>query len=93
VVRLRASDARRRRTGRAGLDPDGTISVTAPIPGRVVKVLAPRGTVVERGDGIIVLEAMKMENELKAPRGGTVIDVVVEEGEGVEGGTVLATIE
>jgi biotin carboxyl carrier protein len=49
--------------------------------------------VVERGDGIIVLEAMKMENELKAPRGGTVIDVVVEEGEGVEGGTVLATIE
>ncbi len=93
VVRARASDARRRRIAPTGTEPDGTVSVTAPMPGRVLKVLAPRGTAVRRGDGIIVLDAMKMENELKAPRDGTVVDVVVEEGAGVERGAVLAIIE
>ncbi len=93
VVRARASDARRHRVEAAGADTGGAVVITAPIPGRVVKVLAPAGTVVQRGDGIIVLEAMKMENELKAKRGGTVVEVLVEEGDGVEGGTALATIQ
>ncbi len=93
VVRARAADARRHRVAAVNTDGDGKVAITAPIPGRVAKVLAPAGTVVEPGDGIIVLEAMKMENELKAPRGGTVVEVLVEEGAGVEGGTTLATIE
>ncbi len=60
---------------------------------RVARILAPAGTDVRQGDGVIVLEAMKMENELRAPRDGTVTSVDVEEGEGVERGTLLATIE
>ena len=93
VIRARASDARKRRVAREADGPDGPVQIAAPMPGRVVKILAPAGTAVTRGDGIIVLEAMKMENELKAPRDGTVASVLVEEGQGVEGGALLATIE
>ncbi|NKB87334.1 MAG: acetyl-CoA carboxylase biotin carboxyl carrier protein subunit [Acidobacteria bacterium] len=93
ALTLRASDARKRRTSRDSDGPDGPVQVTAPMPGRVVKLLAPEGTAVTRGDGMIVLEAMKMENELKAPRDGVVASVRVEEGQGVEGGALLATIE
>lgn len=93
VVKARASDARKRRVARDAHGPDGTVRLTAPMPGKVVKVLAPEGTVVARGEGIIVLEAMKMENELKAPRDGTVTQIAVEEGQGVESGAHLATIE
>jgi biotin carboxyl carrier protein len=93
AIGARASDARKRRVIKEGSGPDGPVQVTAPMPGRVVKLLAPEGTAVTRGDGIIVLEAMKMENELKAPRDGIVASVLVEEGQGVEGGSLLATIE
>jgi biotin carboxyl carrier protein len=93
IVSLRAADARKRRVAKLGEGPDGVVRITAPMPGRVVKVLAPEGTEVTRGDGIIVLEAMKMENELKAPRDGTVGEISVQEGQGVEGGALLATIE
>lgn len=93
VVRARAADSRKRRVAMSGAGPDGVVRITAPIPGRVVKILTPEGTAVKRGDGIIVLEAMKMENELKAPRDGTVGSVPVEEGQGVQGGALLATIE
>lgn len=93
VIRARASDARRHRVAPTAADADGAVSIAAPMPGRVVDVLAPQGTAVKRGDGIIVLEAMKMENELKAPCDGTVVKILVEEGAGVEGGAVLAIIE
>ncbi len=93
VIRSRASDARKRRIVKDGAGPDGPVQIVAPMPGRVVKILTAEGTAVTRGDGIIVLEAMKMENELKAPRDGIVVSVLVEEGQGVEGGTLLATIE
>ncbi len=92
-VHARATDARKRRVVRPDAGPDGVVRLTAPIPGRVVKVLARAGTAVQRGDGIIVLEAMKMENELRAPRDGTVTEVAVQEGQGVDGGALLATIE
>ena len=93
VIRARASDARKRRVAKEGSGPDGPVQIAAPMPGRVVKVVTVEGTAVTRGDGIIVLEAMKMENELKAPRDGIVASVLVEEGQGVEGGALLATIE
>lgn len=67
--------------------------VTAPMPGRVVKLLVRPGDAVRSGDGIIVVEAMKMENELKAPAAGTVKEVRVEEGKAVSGGDVLVVIE
>lgn len=67
--------------------------VTAPMPGKVVKLLVRPGDAVQPGNGIIVVEAMKMENELKAPVAGTVKEIRVEEGKAVSGGEVLVVIE
>ena len=93
IVHARAADARKHRVAALADGPEGAVQITAPMPGRVVKILSAEGTAVTRGDGIIVLEAMKMENELKAPHDGTVTRIVVQEGQGVEGGALLATIE
>jgi biotin carboxyl carrier protein len=67
--------------------------VAAPMPGKVVKLLVGRGDAVAAGDGVIVLEAMKMENELKAPAPGRITDVRVAEGQAVSAGEVLVVIE
>jgi biotin carboxyl carrier protein len=94
TYRVRASDVRRhRRANAASAGLDGLVRITAPIPGRVARVLVEPGQRVARGDGVVVVEAMKMENELRAPRDGVIGDVEVVEGQGVEGGALLATIE
>lgn len=93
TFRVRALDSRRLRFASAASVTDGQVHIAAPMPGRIVKVLCDDGCEVKAGDGIIVLEAMKMENELKAPRDGRVVNIAVEEGQGVEGGAHLATIE
>jgi len=67
--------------------------VVAPMPGRVVKVLVTPGTIVEAKQGVVVVEAMKMENELRAPRAGVVREVRVAEGASVEAQTVLVIID
>ncbi len=67
--------------------------VLAPMPGRVVKVLVAAGDRVEARQGVVVVEAMKMENELRASRAGTVREVRVAEGASVEAQTVLVVIE
>ena len=67
--------------------------VVAPMPGRVVKVLVAPGTAVEAKQGVVVVEAMKMENELRAPRAGVVREVRVAEGASVEAQTVLVIID
>jgi biotin carboxyl carrier protein len=67
--------------------------VAAPMPGRVVKVLVAPGMAVEARQGVVVVEAMKMENELRAPRSGTVREVRVAEGASVEANAVLVVIE
>jgi len=94
TYRVHAADIRRHR---ATIDvpgaTDGLIRITAPIPGRVARVLVQPGQQVDRGDGIIVVEAMKMENELRSPRDGIVGRIEVEEGQAVAGGALLATIE
>ncbi len=66
--------------------------IAAPMPGKVVRVLAAPGDAVEPGQGILVVEAMKMQNELKATRAGRVISVTAREGATVTAGEVLATI-
>jgi biotin carboxyl carrier protein len=71
----------------------GKISLTAPMPGRIVRVLAAAGDMVVAGQGIVVIEAMKMQNELKAPRGGRVTAIEVNEDDRVVAGAILATIE
>ena len=72
---------------------DGGARIVAPMPGKVVRVLVEEGASVEAGAGIVVVEAMKMQNEMKAPKAGTVVALNVEVGTTVNGGDVLAAIE
>ena len=71
---------------------DAVQTVAAPMPGKVVRVLVAPGDAVESGQGVLVVEAMKMQNEMKATRAGRVISVTVKEGATVTAGEVLATI-
>jgi acetyl/propionyl-CoA carboxylase alpha subunit len=70
----------------------GPLKLNAPMPGKIVKVLVNVGDTVEAGKGVLVMEAMKMENELKASRGGIVQDLRVKEGQAVETGALLMVI-
>jgi len=72
---------------------EGPKKLLAPMPGKVVRVVAGEGTEVEQGDGVIVIEAMKMQNELKSPKKGRVAKVLAAEGAAVNAGDVLAVIE
>ena len=71
---------------------EGSVKVAAPMPGKILGVKASVGQAVKKGDVIIVLEAMKMENEVVAPEDGTVASINVSEGANVESGDVLATL-
>ena len=85
-----------RRTGHAadgGTRGDGDVAILAPMPGRVVRVLVATGDDVAARQAIVVVEAMKMENELRAPRAGRVKDITVLPGTPVEAGRILAVIE
>ena len=90
--RLRLLDERARRRQRAAAV-DGAREVRAAMPGKVVAVLVEAGARVERGQGLLVIEAMKMENEIAAPRAGTVAEVRVKPGQAVEAGELLARID
>jgi biotin carboxyl carrier protein len=72
-------------------DGAGARQLEAPMPGRIVKLLVAEGDRVTKGQGLLIVEAMKMENELKALSEGTVEAIRVEEGQGVEKGAVLLT--
>ena len=78
---------------RAGGSEHGVRKITAPMPGKVVRVLASAGTAVEAGQSVIIIEAMKMQNELKSPKAGIVKKVNVTEGAAVEAGQALAEVE
>jgi biotin carboxyl carrier protein len=85
-----------RRTGRAtekAQHATGDQRIVAPMPGRIVRVLVAVGDEVAPRQGVVVVEAMKMENELRAPKGGRVKDVSVTPGTSVEAGRVLVVIE
>jgi len=84
-----------RRLSRRGRGPgqEGRQRVTAPMPGKVVRVLAAEGDAVEAGQGIAVIEAMKMQNEIKAPKAGRVAALSIREGATVAAGEVLAEVE
>ena len=79
----------RRTGGRGG---EGVQTIAAPMPGKVVRVLVRAGDAVEAGQGLLVVEAMKMQNEMKAARSGTVLSLSAKEGATVAAGEVLATI-
>lgn len=90
AVRDPRSFRSRRRTGAAE---QGVKRITAPMPGKVVRLLVPVGSPVEAGQSVIVIEAMKMQNELKAPKKGVVKKITVTEGAAVDTGQSLAEVE
>ena len=95
VLAAEVADARRTKIAvpkREGADGGAAVTVRSPIPGRVVKVLVKAGDKVAGGQTVVVLEAMKMENELKAPRAGAVLEVRCTEGAAVEAGQDLVSM-
>lgn len=71
----------------------GAAEINSPMAGKVVRILVEHGKQVKAGDGIVVVEAMKMQNELKCPRDGVVSEIRTEAGAAVNAGDVLAIIE
>ncbi len=94
--RVRVEDARlqqlRRLSGQEA-ESDGPVNITAPMPGLVLKLLVKEGETVERRSGLAIIEAMKMENEIRAERSGTVRKIFVQEGQAVEKGQPLLEID
>ena len=70
----------------------GSFTVSAPMPGQIIDVKAKEGDAVAEGDVLLVLEAMKMENEITAPQAGTVGQVLVKQGDAVNSGDPLVTL-
>jgi len=81
------------RTERGGTAASGPSRLLAPMPGKIVRVLATPGQAVEAGAGLVVMEAMKMENELKATRAGRLAEVAVVAGQTVEAGQLIAVVD
>lgn len=92
---VKVQDERSRRLAlvdRSLRPPDGELLIKAPIPGLVIKVAVEAGQEVSEGDTLVILEAMKMENELRAPRAGIVHEVKVEPGAQVASGQTLVQL-
>ena len=89
---VRSAGAGRRRAG-ASDGAGGPQRIVAPMPGKVVRILVAAGDTVTARQGLVVVEAMKMENELRAARAGRVVSVAVAEGQSVDAGAVLAVVE
>lgn len=77
---------------KAAAGSEGATKVNAPMPGKIISVKASVGAAVKKGDVILILEAMKMENEVQAPADGTIASINVNEGASVETGDLLATL-
>jgi biotin carboxyl carrier protein len=91
AVQVDVVDPRRKALKHAAGGTSGTLATM--MPGRVVKVFVKAGDAVRKGQPLVVIEAMKMENEMKAAADGTVVEVLVSEGQAVEAGTKLVRIE
>ena len=87
-----AWNARGRGPARHGTEA-GPQRIAAPMPGKIVKVLVKPGDSVDAGQGVVIVEAMKMENELRSRKAGTVSEVLVKEGASVDAGAILVIVE
>ena len=76
-----------------GAEAEGRQQIVAPMPGKVVRLLVKAGDTVEAGQGLLVVEAMKMQNEIRSPKSGTVERVLAAEGQAVNAGDILAWVE
>jgi len=81
-----------RRHRGAAVEAKGRQQAIAPMPGKVVRVLVKAGDAVEAGQGLVVIEAMKMQNEVRSPKRGTVERLLVSEGQTINAGEVLAIV-
>ena len=87
------SDPRAWRRGRSALfGSEGKQQITAPMPGKVIRILVSANEKVEADQGLVVVEAMKMQNEIRAPKAGTVERIFVREGDAVAAGEPLVTM-
>jgi len=93
TIAVRLQPAARGDSSAARHAASGPTRVLAPMPGKIVRLLAGPGDEVSAGQGLVVMEAMKMENELRAPRGGRVRETRVAEGQAVEGGALLVLLD
>jgi len=75
------------------MEAEGLQQIVAPMPGKVVRVLVNAGDAVEAGQGIMVVEAMKMQNEIRSPKSGKVEKLLVKEGQAVNAGEILAWVD
>jgi biotin carboxyl carrier protein len=75
------------------IEAEGRQQILAPMPGKIVRVLVQAGEKIEAGQGLLVVEAMKMQNEIRSPKNGTVERLLVKEGQPVNAGEVLAWID
>src|SRR5712671_6373996 len=89
VIDPRAWRGRRHGT----LEAEGRQQILAPMPGKIIRVLVQTGEKVEAGQGLLVVEAMKMQNEIRSPKSGTVERLLVKEGQPVNAGEILAWID
>lgn len=91
---IKIIDPRRLRSGQnSGAHHHGVAQIVAQMPGKVVKVHVEAGAEVEKGVGVVVVEAMKMQNEMKSPRAGVVVSVNVKPGDTVNSGDVLFVLD
>jgi acetyl/propionyl-CoA carboxylase alpha subunit len=93
VFQVEVFDPRSLRGRRTAAEGSGPQTVAALMPGRVIRVLVETGQDVEAGQGLVVVEAMKMQNEMKSPKAGTVIEIRTQAGATVAAGDVLLVIE
>lgn len=96
VVYLEMLDERRQKIKNAQtarFSESGLVKICSPMPGKVLRILVSPGDFVTEGQGLVVVEAMKMENELKSPRNAQIKEVLAKPGDSVEGGALLLTIE
>jgi biotin carboxyl carrier protein len=95
IIPLELLDEKKLRLRRAAgrFTVEGRQVVSSPMPGKVVKVLVKVGDVVRRGQALVVVEAMKMENELRSPKDGKVVELHASEGQAVEGNAKLCAVE
>lgn len=92
-LEIKLIDPKRLR-GTSGSDAlaDGVAEIKTAMPGKVVRILVEKGSEVKKGEGVVVVEAMKMQNELKSPKDGVVKDIKIAEGATVSAGDVLVVI-
>jgi biotin carboxyl carrier protein len=75
------------------LEVEGRAEIVAPMPGRVIRLLVAAGDAVEAGQGLLVVEAMKMQNEIRSPKSGKIERLLAREGQNVNAGDVLAWVD